>query len=62
MPLAKLRIEYEEAAYQEIAGEGACVGFAAGTYFTVANAERPGRRQGIRAHARSSTPRRTGAR
>ena len=35
----KLRIEYEEAAYQEIAGEGACVGFDAGAYFTVANAE-----------------------
>ena len=36
---AKLRIEYEEAAYQEIAGEGACIGFAAGAYFAVANAE-----------------------
>jgi len=35
----KLRIEYEEAAYQVIAGEGACVGFDAGTYFTIANAE-----------------------
>ena len=37
--LAKLRIEYEEAAYQEIAGEGACVGFAAGTYFSLSNAD-----------------------
>ena len=27
---AKLRIEYEEAAYQAITGEGACVGFDAG--------------------------------
>jgi type VI secretion system secreted protein VgrG len=35
----KLRIEYEEAAYQEVAGEGACVGFDAGAYFTVVNAE-----------------------
>jgi type VI secretion system secreted protein VgrG len=37
--LTKLRIEYEEAAYQETAGEGSCVGFAAGTYFTLFNAE-----------------------
>jgi type VI secretion system secreted protein VgrG len=36
--LAKLRIEYEESAYQEVIGESACIGFAAGTYFTVANA------------------------
>jgi uncharacterized protein involved in type VI secretion and phage assembly len=34
-----LRIEYEEAAYEAVAGEGACVGFDAGTYFTIANAE-----------------------
>ena len=37
--LAKLRIEYEETAYQEIEGEGACVGFAAGTYFSLSNAD-----------------------
>ena len=38
---AKRRIEYEEAAYQEIGGEGGCVGFAVGSYFKVANAEGP---------------------
>ncbi|HEY7577885.1 MAG TPA: type VI secretion system tip protein TssI/VgrG, partial [Acetobacteraceae bacterium] len=37
--LAKLRIEYEESAYQAIAGEGACIGFDAGAFFKVANAE-----------------------
>jgi type VI secretion system secreted protein VgrG len=37
--VAKLRIEYEESAYQEIVGEGACIGFAAGMYFTIANAQ-----------------------
>jgi type VI secretion system secreted protein VgrG len=37
--LAKLRIEYEEAAYQEIAGEGACGCFAAGTYFSLSHAD-----------------------
>ena len=37
--LAKLRIEYEESSYQAIVGEGACVGFGAGTYFKVANAQ-----------------------
>ena len=31
--LTKLRIEYEEAAYQEVTGEGACLGFAAGDVF-----------------------------
>ena len=36
--VAKLRIEYEESAYQEIVGESACIGFAAGAYFTIANA------------------------
>ncbi len=37
--LTKLRIEYEEAAYQEASGEGACLGFAAGTYFSLSNAD-----------------------
>ncbi len=36
---AKLRIEYEESAYQAINGEGACVGFDAGSVFKVTNAE-----------------------
>jgi type VI secretion system secreted protein VgrG len=37
--LTKLRIEYEEAAYQETAGEGACLGFTAGTYFSLSSAD-----------------------
>lgn len=36
---AKIRIEYEEAAYEEIVGAGGCIGFAAGTYFRLANAQ-----------------------
>jgi type VI secretion system secreted protein VgrG len=36
---AKLRIEYEESAYREVIGEGACLGFGAGVCFKVANAE-----------------------
>jgi type VI secretion system secreted protein VgrG len=35
---AKLRIEYEEAAYEAIVGEGACLGFATGAYFKLTNA------------------------
>ena len=35
--LTKLRIEYEEAAYQEISGESGCTGFAAGGCFKLAN-------------------------
>ena len=38
--LAKLRIEYEEALYEEIAGEGACGGFSPGAYFNLVNAEK----------------------
>ena len=36
--LTGLRIEYEEAAYQEVAGEGASVGFSTGGCFTLSNA------------------------
>lgn len=34
---AKVRIEYEESAYQEVSGESACVGFSAGVYFSVSD-------------------------
>ncbi len=37
--LTKLRIEYEEAAYQETSGEGACLGFTAGTYFSLSSGD-----------------------
>ena len=40
--IAKRRIEYEEAAYQDVIGEGACVGFSPGMCFKVANAENQG--------------------
>ncbi|HEY8290583.1 MAG TPA: type VI secretion system tip protein TssI/VgrG [Acetobacteraceae bacterium] len=36
--LTKLRIEYEEGAYQEITGESGCAGFAAGSWFALADA------------------------
>jgi len=35
--LAKLRIEYEEGAYEEITGASACAGFAAGSWFTLSD-------------------------
>jgi type VI secretion system secreted protein VgrG len=37
--LTKLRIEYEEATYQQITGESGCADFAAGACFTVSNAD-----------------------
>ena len=40
--LTKLRIEYEEAAFQEITGESACVAFAAGTIFSISNPDARG--------------------
>jgi type VI secretion system secreted protein VgrG len=38
--LTKLRIEYEEAAFQEITGSSNCADFAAGTCFSVANGDK----------------------
>ncbi len=39
--LTRLRIEYEEANYQDIAGSGGCDEFAAGICFALSNADKP---------------------
>jgi type VI secretion system secreted protein VgrG len=37
--LTKLRIEYEESAYQDVKGEGSCAGFAPGACFSLSNGD-----------------------